>query len=166
MIVDVVLAALVIFAIAQGFNRGLVPTLFAILGYLGGGILGLLLAKELSADWNGLISVIGLYLFAIFLGAQVGSWALARMGSGIRKRALFGPFKFLDSVLGGALALLQVALLAVVVLKVIEYLPWSLSNNWIDESRIYNYFSRANLLSFQISDLLKLVSSHLDQLKS
>jgi len=86
--------------------------------------------------------------------------------SGIRKRALFGPFKFLDSVLGGALALIQVALLAVVVLKVIEYLPWSLSNNWINESRIYNYFSGANFLSFQISDLLKLVSSHLDQLKS
>ena len=166
MIVDLILAAILIFSIAHGFNHGLLPTIFAIIGYLGGGFLGLLLAKELSADWNGLFSVIGFYLLAIFLGAQLGSWVLARLGSGVRKRALFGPFKFLDSVLGGALALIQVVLLAVVALKVIEYLPWELTSSWIGESRIYNYLSGANLLSFQISDLLRLVSSHLDQLKS
>jgi len=76
MIVDLVLACLVIFTIAQGFNRGLVPTLFAILGYLGGGILGLLLARELSEDWNGLISVIGLYLFAIGYSKARSLWPI------------------------------------------------------------------------------------------
>ena len=43
MILDLILAGVIIFAIAQGFNRGLVPTLFAVIGYLGGGALGIFL---------------------------------------------------------------------------------------------------------------------------
>ena len=165
MILDVVLAALTIFAVAQGFNRGLLPTLFAIIGYLGGGIAGVFLAKEFSLEWEGIISVVGLYLAAIFLGAQFGSWIMARIGSSFRKRALFGPFKFIDSVLGGGLALIQIAILTVLVLTVSKYLPWELPQSWISESRFYNSFASLNLLSFQISDLLQSISSHLDQLK-
>ena len=166
MILDLILGGLLIFAIAQGFNRGLVPTLFAILGYLGGGALGLIAAKEFSSEWRGLVSIILLYLFAIFAGAQFGSWAMGKIGSGIHKRFLFGPFKFLDSILGGLLALAQFVIVSVVVLTVIDYLPWKLPHELISGSRIYAATADLNLLSFQISDLLKSVSSHLDQLKS
>ena len=166
MLLDLALIGLLIFAIAHGFNRGLLPTLFSIVGYLGGGVLGLLLAKEFSADWNGLVSIIALYLVAIFAGAQLGSWGMAKVGAGLHKRVLFGPFKFLDSILGGLLALIQVAIIAVVALTVIDYLPWELPHELIDASRIYSAIADFNLRSFQIADLLGSVSSHLDQLKS
>jgi len=81
MILDLILAGLMIIAIAQGFNRGLIPTLFAVLGYLGGGILGLFAAKEITSDWQGLVTVIITYLVAIFAGAQLGSFLAAKMGS-------------------------------------------------------------------------------------
>ena len=166
MILDLILAGLIIFAIAQGFNRGFVPTLFALIGYLGGGIIGLFIAKELSGDWNGLISIVGLYLLAIFAGAQFGSWAMTKVGAGFRSRILFGPLKFLDSVLGGALAIAQIALFAAIVLTIINYLPWELPHNLIEDSKIYENVAGFNLLSFQIEDLLRSISSHLDQLKS
>ena len=166
MILDLILAGLVIFSIAQGFNRGLIPTLFALIGYLGGGILGLFAAREFSNDWNGIVSIVAFYLFSIFLGAQFGSWLMAKVGAGFRKRILFGPLRFLDSVLGGALALLQLAIFAAIVLTIINYLPWQLPNNLIEDSRIYESFAGFNLLSFQISDLLQSISSRLDQLKS
>ncbi len=166
MILDLILAGLIIFAIAQGFNRGLLPTLFALIGYLGGGVAGLFAAKELSGDWSGVVSIVGLYLVAIFAGAQIGSWLMTKVGAGFRKRILLGPLRFLDSVLGGALALIQVAIFAAIVLTIIDYLPWELPQNLIEDSRIYESVAGFNLLSFQIEDLLQSVSSHLDQLKS
>ncbi|MFM8235524.1 MAG: CvpA family protein [Actinomycetota bacterium] len=166
MILDLILAGLIIFAIAQGFNRGLLPTLFALIGYLGGGVIGLFAAKEFSGDWSGVVSIVVLYLLAIFVGAQMGSWLMAKMGAGFRKQVLFGPLKFLDSVLGGALALIQVAIFAVIVLTIINYLPWGVPSNLIEDSRIYESVAGFNLLSFQIEDLLRSASSHLDQLKS
>ena len=166
MILDLVLTGLIIFAIAQGFNRGFIPSLFALFGYFGGGALGFVAAKEFSSEWNGVISIVGLYLVAIFTGAQLGSWLMAKFGKGFRKGVLFGPFKFLDSLLGGALALIQVAIFAAIVLTIINYLPWDLPHSLIEESRIYESVSGFNLLSFQIEDLLQSISSHLDQLKS
>ena len=166
MILDLILAGLIIFAIAQGFNRGLLPTLFALIGYLGGGVIGLFAAKEFSGDWSGVVSIVGLYLVAIFAGAQIGSWLMTKVGAGFRKRILLGPLRFLDSVLGGALALIQVAIFAAIVLTIIDYLPWELPQNLIEDSGIYESVAGFNLLSFQIEDLLRSVSSHLDQLKS
>ena len=166
MILDLILAGLIIFAIAQGFNRGLLPTFFALIGYLGGGVVGVFAAKEFSGDWSGVVSIVALYLVAIFAGAQLGSWLMAKVGAGFRKRVLFGPLKFLDSVLGGALALIQVAIFATVVLTIINYLPWGLPHDLIEDSRIYESVAGFNLLSFQIEDLLRSASSHLDQLKS
>jgi uncharacterized membrane protein required for colicin V production len=166
MILDLILAGLIIFAIAQGFNRGLLPTLFALIGYFGGGVLGLFAAKEFSGDWSGVVSIVGFYLVAIFAGAQLGICLMAKVGSGFRKRLLLGPLKFLDSVLGGALALIQTSIFAAIVLTIINYLPWELPDNLIEDSRIYECVAGFNLLSFQIEDLLESVSSHLDQLKS
>jgi uncharacterized membrane protein required for colicin V production len=57
MLLDLILAGLIIFAIAQGFNRGLMPTLLSAIGYLGGGVAGLYGAKSLTSDWSGLTSI-------------------------------------------------------------------------------------------------------------
>jgi hypothetical protein len=91
---------------------------------------------------------------------------MAKVGTGFRKQILLGPLKFLDSILGGALALIQVAIFVAIVLTIINYLPWELPHNLIEDSRIYESVAGFNLLSFQIEDLLQSVSSHLDQLKS
>ena len=166
MILDIALLAIGIIAIATGYNRGALATIFSIVGYLGGGVAGFAIANWYSAEWKGLISVIVLHLFGIFAGANLGRWILNKTGIGIHKRILFGPFKFVNAVLGGVLSLAQAALIAFVVLTLINYLPWQLPHSIIEGSKVYEQIGSFNLLSFQISDLLKSTSLRLDQLGS
>ena len=96
------------------------------------------------------------------IGASLGRTILQKIGSGIHKRILFGPLKFLDSLLGGALYLVQFSLLAVLILTVIKYLPITFISEQIEQSRAFSYFSGVNPLSFLTSNLLQSISSHLD----
>ena len=166
MLLDIALVVIGIIAIAAGYNRGALATLFSIIGYFGGGVAGFAAANWYSADWKGLLSIIALHLFAIFAGANLGRWILQKTGIGIHKRILFGPFKFIDSVLGAALSLAQTTIIAFVVLTLINYLPWELPHSIIEGSQVYKEIGEVNLLSFQIADLLKSTSLRLDQLRS
>jgi uncharacterized membrane protein required for colicin V production len=166
MLLDIALLIFGIIAIATGYNRGALATVFSIIGYFGGGVAGFALANWYSADWKGLISIIGLHLFGIFAGANLGRLILNKTGIGIHKRILFGPFKFVNAVLGAALSLAQAAIIAFVLLTLINYLPWQLPHSIIEDSQLYKEIGGFNLLSFQISDLLKSTSLRLDQLGS
>jgi uncharacterized membrane protein required for colicin V production len=166
LILDIALLVVAIIAIATGYNRGALATLLSILGYFGGGVAGFALANWYSQGWKGLTAIIFLHLFAIFAGANLGRWILEKSGIGIHKRILFGPFKFINSIFGAALSLAQVALAAYVVITLIKYLPWQLPDSIIGSSNLYREIADFNLLSFQISDLLKSTSLRWDQLRS
>ena len=166
MILDIALLVVAIIAIATGYNRGALATLLSILGYFGGGVAGFALANWYSQGWKGLTAIIFLHLFAIFAGANLGRWILEKSGIGIHKRILFGPFKFINSIFGAALSLAQVALAAYVVITLIKYLPWQLPDSITGSSNLYREIADFNLLSFQISDLLRSTSLRWDQLRS
>ena len=166
MLLDVALVVIGIIAIASGYNRGALSTLFSIIGYFGGAVAGFAFVNWYTAEWKGLTSVIALHLFGIFAGANLGRWILGKTGIGIHKRILFGPFKFVNAVSGAALSFAQFAIVAFVVLTLIKYLPWQLPQSLIEDSKIFQQIGEFNLLSFQISDLLKSTSLRLDQLKS
>jgi uncharacterized membrane protein required for colicin V production len=166
LILDIALLVVAIIAIATGYNRGALATLFSILGYFGGGVAGFALANWYSQGWKGLTAIIFLHLFAIFAGANLGRWILEKSGIGIHKRILFGPFKFINAILGATLSLLQLAIFAYVIITLIKYLPWSLPESLIGSSKIYSQIAEFNLLSLQISDLLRSTSLRWDQLKS
>jgi uncharacterized membrane protein required for colicin V production len=166
MILDIALAVFALIAIATGYNKGALATLLSILGYFGGGVAGFALANWYSAEWKGLTEIILLHLFAIFAGANLGRWVLEKSGIGIHNRILFGPFKFINSIFGAVLSLAQVALIAYVVITLIKYLPWQLPDSVIGSSNLYRGIADFNLLSFQISDLLKSTSLRWDQLRS
>jgi hypothetical protein len=166
MILDIALLAIGIIAIATGYNRGGIATLFSIIGYFGGGVAGFAAANWYTADWKGLTSIIFLHLLGIFAGANLGKFILEKTGIGIHKRVLFGPFKFANALLGSVLSLAQVTIIAFVIITLVNYLPWELPSTIIDGSKVYKEISNFNLLSFQISDLLKSTSLRWDQLKS
>lgn len=164
MLLDLILAGLAIVSVAIGYNRGLISTLLMVIGYVGGAVGGIFAAERITSSWNGALSIVITFLVAIFLGAEIGGAILKRIGTGIHKRILFGPFKFLDSILGGALSLARFALFTVLVLTIAKYSPWGFVQDLIKESEIYRYISDLNLLSSLTSTLLQSVSSHLDQL--
>jgi hypothetical protein len=165
-ILDIALLILGIIAIATGYNRGALATVFSIVGYVGGGVAGFAAANWYTSEWKGLASIIALHLFGIFVGASLGRWVLEKTGIGIHKRILFGPFKFINSLGGATLSLAQAALAGFVIITLIDYLPWEIPHSIIKESKVYKEISDFNLLSFQISDLLRSTSLRWDQLKS
>ena len=166
MILDVILASGAVIAIGIGYSRGFVSSLLALVGYLGGGLGALYLAIHFSHGWKGNLSLIALYIFTILVGAKIGREVFSRFGKAIHKKVFFGPLKFLDSLLGGVLSLAQFVVIAAIVITIIRYIPNQQLDKLTSNSQIYQRFSNLNLLSFQISDLLRSVSSHLDQLKS
>ena len=166
MILDIALLILGIIAIATGYNRGALATVFSIVGYVGGGVAGFAAANWYTSEWKGLASIIALHLFGIFVGASLGRWVLEKTGIGIHKRILFGPFKFINSLGGATLSLAQAVIAAFVIITLIDYLPWQIPHSIIKESKVYKEISDFNLLSFQISDLLRSTSLRWDQLKS
>ena len=166
MILDIALLTIGIIAIATGYNRGALATVFSIVGYVGGGVAGFAAANWYTSEWKGLASIIALHLFGIFLGASLGRWVLEKTGIGIHKRILFGPFKFINSLGGATLSLAQAVIAAFVIITLIDYLPWEIPHSIIIESKVYKEISEFNLLSFQISDLLRSTSLRWDQLKS
>ena len=166
MIVDLLLLSGAILSIGVGYNKGLIASLFAVIGYFGGGVAALLLVMDYTEGWKVSISLVGLYIIGIFIGAALGRSILQRLGKSIHKRILFGPFKFLDSLFGGALYLLQCALFSVLVLSVLRFLPFQAISEQIEVSRAFTYFSESNPLSFLTSNLLQSISSHLDLPKS
>jgi len=158
MILDIALVVIALIAITTGYNKGALATLLSILGYFGGGVAGFGLANWYSAEWKGLTAIIFLHLFAVFAGANLGRWVLEKSGIGIHKRILFGPFKFINSILGAALSLAQAALIAYVVITLIKYLPWSTSESIITKSQIYNQAEYLELLTYFSNNLVQNVS--------
>ena len=98
MIVDISIGLVLFIFLVKGFRSGFLPSLFALLGYIVGGFLGLLGAREVTSEWVGIWSVVGLHLLLIFIGAKIGQTIFRSIGKGVR--GFVGPLKFLDSALG------------------------------------------------------------------
>ena len=89
------LAVLMIAALTgfSGFRSGLLQSIFKTVGYIAGGVLGLAIALEVVKNWQSNFAKIGAALVLIFLLAGIGEFLLGKIGLGIHKKILFGPFK-------------------------------------------------------------------------
>jgi len=139
MIIDLIAGAVLVLLVLAGFKSGFIPTLLGLAGYLVGGFLGLISAREFTSEWTGLWSVIGLHLLLIFIGAKLGQASARSLGKGIR--GIFGPLKFLDSLLGGALGGIKAILLTIVVLVLTSALPNETLQLQLGESELNQYIN-------------------------
>ena len=139
MIVDLIIVVLLLISLIGGYKKGLVSSLLGLVGYLIGGIVGLVVAKELTRDWEGFTTTILALVVAIFLGAQIGQLIARSIGKGFR--SLIGPLKIFDGTLG-ALFGLGKALVAVYLLAFLLLLtPWQAPASAISESKIFSEMS-------------------------
>ncbi len=166
MLIDSFFVLLILIFVIDGFRKGFISSWLSLTGYLGGGVTGFAFANRYTVEWEGLTSIIFLHLFGIFAGANFGKFILEKTGIGIHNRILFGPLKILNALLGAALSLAHVVINTFVIITLIDYLPWELPHFIIEGSKIYREIEDFNLLSFQISDLLKSTSLRWDQLRS
>ena len=135
--VDIGLGILILLSFYRGYKAGFLKSIFSMIGYVGGGVLGLALAWNYLKDWDGVLQKFSLLLLAIAVGSVIGQWLLTKFAEFFHKKILFGPFKWLDSLLGAAFSVIQIVLMAYLVAVVCLATPWQWADKNIPDSQIY-----------------------------
>ena len=137
MIVDIALVLVAIGAVVSGFRRGFLHTIFTTVGYIGGGILGLVISLHFIGNVHSSVNKFMVTIIAIFLMAELGRRVLGSSAKFFRTRILWAPFRLIDSLLGVILELIRVAILTYLLVSVILWSPWASARKAVSESTIY-----------------------------
>ncbi len=113
--------------------------MFQTAGYLAGGVAGLALAVKYLATWESQSQKVVLALFAVFIGASLGEFALGKIGSLFRRILFVPPFKLIDSLFGAALSVLRAAFILYLVATLLVFSNWSITDKYIKPSKLYDY---------------------------
>lgn len=136
---DLAVLLLAVITALSGFRNGLLQSLFKTIGYIAGGVLGLATSIEVVKNWQSNFAKIGAVLVFIFLLAGIGEYLLGKIGVGIHKKILFGPFKLIDSLFGALLSILRTAVLVYLTAILLIASPWQWADENIKESKFYIY---------------------------
>jgi uncharacterized membrane protein required for colicin V production len=135
--VDIVLALLILGAFIHGYRAGFLKSIFSLVGYVGGGVLGLALGWNYLQNWQNEIGKFALLLLAISISASIGQWLLSKFAEFFHKQLLLGPLKWLDSLLGAAFSVIRITLMFYLVATICLATPWQWANQNIPDSQIY-----------------------------
>ena len=135
--VDIGLAILILLSFYRGYKAGFLKSVFSLVGYVGGGVLGLAISWNYLKDWEGVLTKFALLLLAISAGSVIGQWILGKFAEFFHKVILFGPFKWLDSLLGAAFSILRTVLMVYLIATICLATPWVWANKNIPTSGIY-----------------------------
>jgi uncharacterized membrane protein required for colicin V production len=136
---DLIIGAILIITAFVGFKNGLIQSLFRTIGYIAGGVLGLVIALEVIKDWQSPFVKVGMALVLIFVTASIGQYLLGKIGAVLRKLVFFGPFKLIDSLLGAFLSILRVSVLIYLSAILLIASPWGWADSNIATSKFYTY---------------------------
>ena len=133
-----VLLALLITAYS-GFKNGFIQTIFKTIGYIAGGVAGVAIAVEVMNTWsNNLTKAAGAIILILIL-ATAGEFIMGKVGLGFRKVLYIPPLKFLDTLLGSALATLRTVFITYLLSVILIATPWSIGDKYIASSQFYTY---------------------------
>ena len=139
---DLIVAAVFLFTAFAGFKNGLIQSLFKAIGYIAGGVLGLVIALEVVKDWSSPLAKVVMAIVLIFVAASIGQYLLGKIGALFHKLVLFGPFKLIDSLLGASLSILRAAVLIYLSAILLIASPWGWTDSNIATSKFYTYFEK------------------------
>ena len=122
-----------------GFKNGFIQTVFKNIGYIAGGVAGVAIAVEVMNTWSNDIAKAAGAIILILLLATAGEFILGKIGRGFRKVLLISPLKFLDSLLGAALATLRTVFIVYLLSVISIATPWSIGDKYIASSQFYIY---------------------------
>lgn len=153
--VDILLVVIAALSIYRGWRSGLLKSALSLIGFIGGGLVGLIVGIQYL---NNVINVFGkfaLYLLFISIGSTVGEIIMARIGQTFHDKVLFAPFKWLDSILGATFELLKAAAIIYIVFSLITATHWQLPEKYLSQSKIYSNAQKV-IPSFIKSEVAKL----------
>ncbi len=122
--VDLVLLVLAVPLAWTGWRQGLVSGVLSFVGFVGGGLVGVLVAPQVL-QWWGLTGLAGLAVTIVItlLLAGAGNAVLVAVGHLIRTRLTWRPVRALDSVGGALFAVATLAVVAWLLASALVVLP-------------------------------------------
>jgi len=149
--VDAVFIIVAILAFIKGYKAGLLSTLFGVIGYIAGGLGGLALGIHYFHSHG--VAKFFLLFFSVTIGSTIGEAILNRIGKAFHNRILFGPFKWLDSLLGAGFSILRALVGLLIFAHLLLITPWGWATVNIPKSEIYQKLN--NAAPAIISDITK-----------
>ena len=126
----------VVFAFA-GWRQGFVAGVLSFAGFLGGGLLAAFVLPDLIVDrmGTGVPTAIAVGL-GILASAVLGQVVLSILGRSLRRSITWHPARFVDRLLGAALNVLALAIVAWIIATAIGFLPQTPITGQIRDSRV------------------------------
>lgn len=114
-VLDVVLALVLVSYAVSGYRQGFVVGVMSLIGFLGGGAVGMWLLPELLGRWQALddnvVSRTVILVVGVFVIASLGQAAAVGVGHRMRRELRMKPARAIDAVLGAMATVVAVSLL-------------------------------------------------------
>jgi hypothetical protein len=91
------------------------------------------------STWSNNLAKAAGAIILILLLATMGEFVLGKIGLCFSKVLLISPLKFLDSLLGVALATLRTVFITYLIAVILIATPWSIGDKYITSSQFYIY---------------------------
>ncbi len=135
--IDIAIVVAVIASFIAGYRNGFLKTIFAVIGNIGGAIVGLLLTLNVMGDWALDSKKVGIAFLSIFVGSFAGRFLAKLVTKGLKATVIRGPLAFLDQIAGSALSLLRALIFIFLIGAVLTWSPWQSGKDAIAESELY-----------------------------
>ena len=158
---DYLILVLLVISAFSGYKAGLIQTVFKTVGYIAGGVIGVGIAIKYLDSLDIEIYLVGGLIFSVIIFALLGEFFLGRLGLLFRRALFIPPFKFIDSVLGGALSVIKFGVITYLISTILVASPVALADKYITYSKSYTYAnshlsSLGNDLKVSINELFSL----------
>jgi S1-C subfamily serine protease len=121
-VLDVVLVVVAVLAAWSGWRQGLISGVLSFVGFIGGALVGALVAPRLLGDISGLFAL-ALAVVIVIVGAGIGNAVASLLGGWIRSHVTWQPARVVDSAGGSMFSILTVAVVAWVVASAAIMVP-------------------------------------------
>ena len=148
--VDALFIVAMVFSFYRGWRAGLLSTIFTFVGYIGGGLLGLIFGLQRFHS-HGVTKFLLLFL-AVTVGSAIGELIFKNVGRLFHNKSLFAPFTWIDSILGAAFSIFRTLIMLVIVGHLLLITPW----DWVHDIPKSEIYSKLNAQApAVISDITK-----------
>ena len=121
-VVDYILLVLAVLAGLSGWRNGLVGGVLSFVGFIGGALVGALIAPHLLGSLSGITAAV-LAIGVVVIAAGIGNALAGLLGSWVRSVVTWRPARVVDSVGGSVFGVLSLALVAWVVASALLLVP-------------------------------------------
>ena len=135
--VDIIIAIELLSALIRGWRAGFLASVFSAVGFVAGGIGGLVVGLQVTKSWNHNLGTFTAILALISFGSWLGEMLLRRFARFFHGKVLFGPFKWLDTLLGIAFSLARGLVLVFIIGSLCLAMPWGWAQKDVGGSYLF-----------------------------